>query len=157
MNNKDKTVTARQFAEANNLALPRTRKLLRECGVRISFARKNVNHYDSLMLDEWLLANQYRFSDTAVYCPSQKGDLFYCARRDHYVSTGDRSNKMSLCCVNCEKEIKSHTAVAKKNSPDKFKTIDPAVKRIKKGMADMLFNRELKHAGDVNAWMNDYE
>jgi hypothetical protein len=99
-----KTSTIRDFAESNNLALPRLRNLLKKYGhVKIEFTRKSVNHYDIEKLDLWLTENKKRFSAEAVYVHLGNGETFYCSRKSHYVPNSKRG-KMSLCCVDCEKE-----------------------------------------------------
>ena len=152
--NNTHNVTLRQFAEVNNLALSRLRILIREDkSVRIAFSRKNVSHYNCLELDAWLVKNQFRFTLKNTYLPTENGELFYCSRCTGYVPIGNRSTKLSLCCVKCERAIVNSQRVAAKNPASPSRTVLPEVIKHKKRVNRVMAQREIDDLQDVNAWM----
>ena len=149
-------VTMRQFAEVNNLAVAKLRTLIKlDKNVRVAFTRKNMGFYDRVKLDAWLVDNKHKFNEKNVYMPSENGSLFWCTGRDHYVPIGKRSNKLSLCCVDCERVIKSRQVVVKKMTTEKSKVVDPVIKAHKIRMGNVMAQREIDNLQDVNAWMLD--
>ena len=152
--NNTHNVTMRQFAEVNNLALAKLRTLIKlDKNVRVAFTRKNMGFYDRVNLDAWLVDNKHKFNDKNVYKPSENGSLFWCTGRDHYVPIGKRSNKLSLCCIDCERDlIKSRQVAVKKVSTDKQKAVDPLVKANKIRMSNAMAQREIDSINKDN-WM----
>ena len=143
-------VTMREFAKVNNIDLARFRTLMRKT-VQPSFSRKAVNYYDRVKLDEWLANNKNRFTEENKY--KENVGLFFCSMRDHYVSVGKRSNKMSLCCVDCSRQSKSHQTIVAQRTPKRGDTVSPAVKKHHDDMVDMEFKRELSQLDNVDSWM----
>ena len=96
--------TIREFAQKNDLALPRLRRLLNKHNdnVKITHTSKGVNYYDSVNLDTWLITHKKHFSDTAKYVHLGMGELFYCIKSNHYANK-DRLGKKPNCCADCEK------------------------------------------------------
>lgn len=153
--NNTHNVTVRQFAEVNNLALARLRILIKEDNVRVSTVRKNVRLYDVVVLDAWLVENKHRFTAKNVYLPIENGQLFYCSRCSAYVNIGLRSNKLSLCCVKCERVLMNSQRVAAKDPATPSRTVDPIVLKHKKRVNRVMAEREIDSLQDVNAWMLD--
>ena len=153
--NNTHNVTVRQFAEKNNLALARLRILIKEDTVRVSAVRKNVKLYNVVVLDAWLVENKHRFTAKNVYLPIENGHLFYCSRCSAYVNIGLRSNKLSLCCVKCERSLMNRQRVAAKDPTTPSKTVDPIVSEHKKRVNRVMAQREIDSLQDVNAWMLD--
>ena len=153
--NNTPTVTMRKFAEVNNVTLSRIRILTgKDKSVRVVFKRKSINYYDVASLDNWLANNRHRFAEHNVYKPIENGSLFYCTRCERYVGVGFRSNKLSLCCVTCEKQAASrNTAVAKEATTGK--RVEQHVIDKRKRYEDKMHERRLKKVDDVNAWMKD--
>ena len=140
----------RAFAEKNNLALPRLRRLLAKYPehVKVTHVIKSVNYYDSKGLDLWIMANRKRFSDTAVYKHLGNGETFYCMRNSHYAPTA-KMGKRPGCCSDCEKlAIK----MAKKPEVSRGK-VPVDVLAHKARMEDMKMARELA-AINEDDWMN---
>ena len=133
--NNTHNVTVRQFAEVNNL--------IKEDNVRVSTVRKNVRLYDVAVLDAWLVENKYRFTAKNVYLPIENGQLFYCSRCSAYVNIGLRSNKLSLCCVKCERVLMNSQRVAAKDPATPSRTVDPIVLKHKKRVNRVMAEREI--------------
>ena len=153
--NNTHNVTVREFAKVNNLALARLRILIKEDRVRVSAVRKNVNLYDVAALDAWLVENKHRFTAKNVYLPIENGQLFYCSRCSSYVNIGLRSNKLSLCCVKCERSLMNSQRVSAKDPATPSRTVDPIVLEHKKRVNQVMAQREIDSLQDVNAWMLD--
>ena len=154
--NNSHNVTMRQFAEVNNLALVRLRVLIKnDKSVRVAFTRKSVNYHDRAHLDAWLVENKYRFSDKSVYLPIENGSLFYCSRQSHYVPIGQRSSKLSLCCIGCERTSKSHLTIIANRTPKRGDTVSESVKKHRADMNKAAYKIEDKAIDDIDSWMNE--
>ena len=155
--NNSQSVTMRQFAEVNNLPLARLRTLNSIGGVKPSLKRKNTGYYSRVELDAWLVKNKSKFTEGINYQASDRGSLFFCSVRSHYVHVGNRSSKRSLCCIECDRETQSNQTIVENDDPKKYKKVSVIVKKLHEDMQDMDFNLELKKINNVNSWMNDYE
>ena len=153
--NNTPAVTMRKFAEVNNVTLSRIRILTgKDKSIRVVFKRKSINYYDVASLDSWLANNRHRFAEHNVYKPIENGSLFYCTRCERYVGVGFRSNKLSLCCVTCEKQAASrNTAVAKEATTGK--RVEQHVIDKRNRYEDKMHERRLKKVNDVDSWMHE--
>ena len=145
-------VTMRDFARVNNVCLERFRILTRG-EVNPIGKRKNTDIYDESILSEWLTENKHRFTEGNVYKPTDNGSLFYCSRCIKYVEIGLRSNKLSLCCVKCERSLMNSQRVAAKDPATPSRTVDPIVLKHKKRVNRVMAEREIDNLQDVNNWM----
>ena len=141
--------TVRAFAEKNNLALPRLRRLLKKYdGVKIAHTSKGVNYYDEESLDLWLVGNKKHFSETATYQHLGNGETFYCMRNSHYAPISNATKKPGVCSE-CEK---IPLTLTEKPASTRGK-VPVEVLAHKLRMDKMTMARELKELNDVNGWM----
>ena len=153
--NNTPAVTMRKFAEVNNVTLSRIRILTgKDKSIRVVFKRKSINYYDVASLDSWLANNRHRFAEHNTYKPTENGALFYCTQCEKYVGVGFRSNKLSLCCVTCEKQAASRNTVVAKEATT-GKRVEQHVIDKRKRYEDKMHELRLDKVNDVDSWMHE--
>ena len=76
---------------------------------------------------------------------------FWCSNCHKYRPNEVKSSKF-LCCISCKEKVIAADSADKTDKIKREKVVSHAL-AVKQKMDGKMFNRELKIAGDINAWM----